>query len=138
MRISGGGGTGPAGAAGAAGASAYDIAVSNGFVGTEAAWLTSLAGANGADGATGATGAQGPIGATGNQGAQGLQGAQGIQGIQGPPAAISASVPTSSIGTTGDVSGDFAYDGNFIYVCVANYDGSTNIWRRSLMDVSPF
>jgi hypothetical protein len=41
---------------------AYDIAVENGFVGTEAAWLASLVGANGANGATGATGATGPAG----------------------------------------------------------------------------
>lgn len=48
--------TGPAGdsgAAGANGASAYEIAVSNGFVGNEAAWLASLIGAAGADGADG-------------------------------------------------------------------------------------
>ena len=35
------------------GASAYDVAVANGFVGNEAAWLASLVGAAGAAGATG-------------------------------------------------------------------------------------
>ena len=32
------------------GKSAYDVAVDNGFIGTEAEWLTSLQGADGADG----------------------------------------------------------------------------------------
>lgn len=44
------------------GLSAYEIAVSNGFVGNETAWLASL---------------------QGEQGVQGIQGEQGIQGIQG-------------------------------------------------------
>jgi hypothetical protein len=58
-RTSGASGTGPAGADGADGvdgadgASAYEIAVANGFVGDEAAWLASLVGADGADGADG-------------------------------------------------------------------------------------
>lgn len=39
-----------AGSAGPAGASAYEVAVANGFVGDEAAWLASLVGADGADG----------------------------------------------------------------------------------------
>ena len=112
--------------------SAYEIAVNNGFVGTEPQWLTSLEGTNGADGATGSTGAQGPIGITGDQGIQ------GIQGIQGPVAPIDAVVPASSIGQVGDASGDMAQDGTFLYVCVVDYDGTTNIWRRLLMDVSPF
>lgn len=38
----------PGGATGPAGASAYQIAVANGFVGTEAAWLASLGGSGGA------------------------------------------------------------------------------------------
>lgn len=71
------------GANGVDGRSAYQVAVDNGFVGTESAWLASLvgpAGAAGATGATGATGAQGPTGA------QGTQGPQGIQGVTGTPA----------------------------------------------------
>ena len=98
---------GPAGPAGADGDSAYQVAVNNGFIGTEEAWLESLQGTNGVDGingtngldgvkgdtgATGATGAQGEqglqgvkgdTGAQGEQGLQGLQGEQGIQGVQG-------------------------------------------------------
>ncbi len=50
------------GGAGIAGASAYEIAVANGFVGTEAAWLASL---KGAKGDTGAQGVKGDTGAAG-------------------------------------------------------------------------
>lgn len=47
------------------GKSAYEVAVENGFIGTEEEWLASLVGA------TGATGAQGPQGETGPQGPSG-------------------------------------------------------------------
>ncbi len=45
--------------------SAYDIAVENGFVGTESEWVASLEGATGPQGATGPTGATGATGAPG-------------------------------------------------------------------------
>ena len=60
------------GADGADGPSAYEVAVGNGFVGTEAQWLASLVGPQGAQGATGATGAQGPTGPAGPAGAASL------------------------------------------------------------------
>lgn len=44
------GAPGAAGPAGAAGLSAYQIAVANGFAGTQVQWLASLKGADGADG----------------------------------------------------------------------------------------
>ena len=39
--------------------------------------------------------------------------------------------PASSVGATGDLAGMIAWDHNHIYVCTANYDGSTNIWARA-------
>ena len=66
------------------GDSAYDIAVANGFVGTEAEWLTSLIGAQGDTGATGATGATGPAGADGADGVDGADGAVWRAGSGGP------------------------------------------------------
>lgn len=47
---------------------------------------------------------------------------------------ITQDVPTSSVGTTGDMKGMMAVDSNFIYICVANYDTSTVIWRRISWD----
>lgn len=49
---------------GADGLSAYEVAVANGFVGTEAAWLLSLVGPEGPQGDTGPQGEQGPVGAS--------------------------------------------------------------------------
>lgn len=39
--------------------------------------------------------------------------------------------PSTSVGTSGDTAGMVAWDASYIYVCTANYDGSTAIWRRS-------
>ena len=74
--------SGSNGSDGTDGASAYEIAVLNGFVGTEAAWLSSLVGPTGPQGPQGI---QGEVGPQGPQGIQGETGPQGPQGIQGPP-----------------------------------------------------
>ena len=37
----------------------------------------------------------------------------------------------SSIGSAGDELGDIAIDATYIYYCTANYDGATNIWKRT-------
>jgi hypothetical protein len=81
---------GGGGGAGADGASAYEVAVANGFVGTEVEWLASLVGPAGADGAAGPAGADGAQGPQGIQGLPGADGAQGLQGIQGVPGADGA------------------------------------------------
>ena len=62
------------------GMSAYDIAVLNGFIGSEAEWLASLKGEAGAPGADGAQGPQGEIGPRGNPGLNGQDGAAGQAG----------------------------------------------------------
>ena len=38
--------------------------------------------------------------------------------------------PSSSLGAAGDTAGTLRYDRNYIYVCVADYDGVSNIWKR--------
>lgn len=63
---------GPAGSDGSPGASAYELAVAQGFTGTESEWLASL---------------QGPQGEQGPQGIQGEQGPQGDQGERNPAGA---------------------------------------------------
>lgn len=83
------------------GKSAYEVAVENGFSGTETEWLASLKGATGAPGADGKDGTDGKtpyVGDNGNwyigaddtgkpsrgaKGDKGDTGAQGIQGVQG-------------------------------------------------------
>lgn len=78
---------------GAEGDSAYDIAVSNGFVGDETAWLTSLVGA------TGATGSSGSDGAQGIQGIQGVAGADGADGINIPTEVVTELPGSPTSGT---------------------------------------
>ena len=41
------------------------------------------------------------------------------------------SVPATSKGTTGDIAGMIAFDSTYSYYCIASYDGTTNIWKRS-------
>lgn len=77
--ISNGGGgestPGPEGPKGDPGDSAYQVAVDNGFKGTEAEWLASLKGPKGDKGETGQAGAQGP------QGAKGADGKTPVRGV---------------------------------------------------------
>ena len=39
--------------------------------------------------------------------------------------------PASAVGAAGDRKGDIAYDTNYVYICLAHYDGSTAIWKRA-------
>ena len=39
--------------------------------------------------------------------------------------------PTSSVGAAGDLAGDVAFDGTYIYYCKAAHDGVTDIWNRT-------
>lgn len=43
----------------------------------------------------------------------------------------SSKTPASAIGAAGDTAGMVAWDASYIYICSANYDGSTAIWRRA-------
>ena len=97
---------------GARGYSAYEIAVQEGYVGTETEWLASLKGATGERGEKGDRGEQGIQGIQGIQGEQGIQGIQGIQGETGPK------------GDKGDPG-----DGRYIY-SDPNSDGNIVITRE--------
>lgn len=87
---------GPQGEKGDPGDSAYQVALTHGFEGSEEEWLASLKGPKGDTGETGPKGEQGiqgpkgdtgltgPKGDAGAAGPQGETGPQGEQGIQGP------------------------------------------------------
>lgn len=95
------------------GDSAYEVAVKNGFVGTEEEWLESLKGEPGPVGPQGPKGDKGDVGPAGKDGANGKDGAQGPQGIQGPagpqgiqgekgePGADGAQGPKGDVGPAG-------------------------------------
>lgn len=63
--------------------SAYDIAVENGFVGSESEWLDSLKGKDGEKGETGEKGDKGDKGDTGDRGLTGWEGEDGKDGLDG-------------------------------------------------------
>lgn len=65
------------------GKSAYEIAVQNGYDGTETDWLESLKGQKGDTGEPGATGAKGDHGEKGDQGEPGTPGEKGERGEKG-------------------------------------------------------
>lgn len=105
------GADGEPGDPGPAGASAYQVAVANGFVGTEAAWLASLQGAPGSDGVDGAPGADGADGpsayevalANGFVGTE-AQWLESLIGDQGPPGAAPLGLPSRTITASGAVT----------------------------------
>ena len=66
------------------GLSAYEVAVQDGYTGTEDEWLDSLRGQDGQDGQPGIQGPKGDTGATGPQGPKGDTGATGATGPAGP------------------------------------------------------
>lgn len=124
------------------GASAYEIAVANGFEGTEIQWLASLVGATGAQGEKGDTGEQGAkgdkgdkgdTGAQGIQGERGLQGEQGIQGEKGEKGDKGDTGATGANGTDG-INGANGADGKSAYqIALDNgFVGSQTEWLASL------
>lgn len=68
------------------GLSAYELAVADGFKGTQEEWLSSLKGADGVQGEQGPQGEQGLPGEKGETGAQGEAGKDGKDGVNGKSA----------------------------------------------------
>jgi len=42
--------------------------------------------------------------------------------------------PSGPTGTVGDSAGMIAFDNTYLYVCVADFDDTTEIWRRVAFD----
>lgn len=127
---SGGGGTGEGtpGAPGADGLSAYEVAVENGFTGSETEWLSSL---------EGATGLQGPKGDPGDDGAQGIQGPKGDPGIEGPEGPKGdpgvAELPLSSE----DVTTTLAGSEMSVSSALAGLENALTVANSKLIDLTP-
>lgn len=77
---------------GSQGDSAYQVALNNGFKGTEEAWLATLVGAQGP---------QGPVGPQGTPGVKGVDGKDGRQGVDGKPGKDGAPGPQGPQGEVG-------------------------------------
>ena len=124
----GGSGGGAQGPAGKDGKSAYEIAVEQGFVGSEAEWLESLkgdAGAQGIQGPQGEQGLQGPKGETGEQGPQGEQGIQGPKGEIGAPFAIKK-IYTSVDEMNQDFENEEVKENEFVLINTENVEDEDN------------
>ena len=46
---------------------------------------------------------------------------------------INTTKTASGIGSAGDVAGSIAWDTTNLYVCTANYDGSTAVWKKLVL-----
>ena len=46
--------------------------------------------------------------------------------------------PVAPGGTIGDTAGMIAYDTDYLYVCIADYDTSSEIWKRVAFDTAPW
>ena len=46
---------------------------------------------------------------------------------------VSTSKTATAIGVSGDVAGSISWNGTNLYVCTANYDGSTIIWKKLIL-----
>lgn len=46
--------------------------------------------------------------------------------------------PSSSSGAAGDTAGMIAYDTTYLYVCIADFDTSSEIWKRVAFDTTPW
>ena len=101
---------GDTGSRGAAGKSAYEVALQNGFTGTEADWLTSLKGQKGDAGEPGATGAKGDPGEKGDRGEPGTSGEKGERGEKGDTGETGEKGDTGAPGKDG-VNGTDGKDG---------------------------
>jgi len=72
----------------------------------------------------------------GAKGAKGDTGEVGPQGPAGDTYLIPTDVPNSMLGKQGDVSGMFAHNSDFFYLCIFDYiDGSNQIWQRVAWDL---
>lgn len=92
------------------GKSAYEIAVQNGYDGTESDWLESLKGQKGDTGEPGAAGAKGDPGEKGDQGEPGTPGEKGERGEKGDTGETGEKGDTGAPGKDG-VNGTDGKDG---------------------------
>ena len=46
---------------------------------------------------------------------------------------ITTTKTPTAVGATGDVAGSISWDATNLYICTANYDGSTAIWKKLVL-----
>ena len=53
--------------------------------------------------------------------------------IEADRVVIKTTKTATGVGNTGDVAGSISWDATNLYVCTANYDGSTVIWKKLVL-----
>lgn len=51
---------------------------------------------------------------------------------------VQTTPPATPAGSVGDTAGMIAYDDTYFYVCLADYDTSSEIWKRVAFDTAPW
>lgn len=51
---------------------------------------------------------------------------------------VQTTPPTTSTGSAGDSAGMYAFNNVYFYVCIADFDGSSTIWKRVAFDTTPW
>ena len=112
---------GPQGPPGPAGKSAYQVALDNGYEGSQDEWLATLVGPQGDPGLPGTRGPQGQKGDTGATGAKGDTGLTGSRGLPGPAGVSSVNVNVSN--TSGTPSGSATLNSGILTLSLAGLKG---------------
>ena len=132
------------GANGEKGSSAYQIAVEQGYQGSESDWLSSLKGDKGEKGDTGLQGERGEKGETGQQGEQGPMGEKGDpgdRGLQGVPGEKGEKGDAGVAGKDGfSPIANVVKDGSVITITITDKNGTTTVTltEGAAADLTPY
>ena len=132
------------GANGEKGSSAYQIAVEQGYQGSESDWLSSLKGDKGEKGDTGLQGERGEKGETGQQGEQGPMGEKGDpgdRGLQGVPGEKGEKGDAGVAGKDGfSPIANIVKDGSVITITITDKNGTTTVTltEGAAVDLTPY
>ena len=129
------------------GKSAYQIAVEQGYQGSESDWLSSLKGDKGEKGDTGLQGERGEKGETGQQGEQGPKGEKGdpgdrgLQGVPGEKGEKGDAGVAGKDGTDGfSPIANVVKDGSVITITITDKNGTTTVTltEGAAVDLTPY
>ena len=126
------------------GKSAYQIAVEQGYQGSESDWLSSLKGDKGEKGDTGLQGERGEKGETGQQGEQGPMGEKGDpgdRGLQGVPGEKGEKGDAGVAGKDGfSPIANVVKDGSVITITITDKNGTTTVTltEGAAVDLTPY
>ena len=123
------------------GKSAYQIAVEQGYQGSESDWLSSLKGEKGDTGLQGERGEKGETGQQGEQGPMGEKGDPGDRGLQGVPGEKGEKGDAGVAGKDGfSPIANVVKDGSVITITITDKNGTTTVTltEGAAADLTPY